>query len=111
MGVTLEGTVSGVAIGSHSETPGLGANATKPEFLEQFLGGRQFTAVKGGAGAAEETSEDDSEVDGGTGATVVAEAETSEIDALTGATITSNAVANAVNLAVTYYNEYLAEGV
>ncbi len=38
VGITNEGTVSGVSVISHSETPGLGANAAKPSFLRQFVG-------------------------------------------------------------------------
>lgn len=101
VGLLMDGTVSGMSIGSHSETPGLGANATKPEFLDQFVGGKQFAVVKGGQAAA----------DSGAGATIVADEAVSQIDALTGATITSNAVKNAVNLATGFYYQYLAEGV
>lgn len=73
VGVTADGTCSGVSIISHAETSGLGANATKPAFRDQFVGKSGTVAVT---------------KDGG------------EINALTGATITSRAVANGVNSAL-----------
>ena len=36
-GIDAEGAITGVVILSHDETPGLGANAEKPDFLNQFL--------------------------------------------------------------------------
>ena len=71
-------------ITAHDETPGLGANATDPEWLEQF----------------KETD----------GPLVVAKSPTgavNEVQALTGATITSRGVASAVNLAREFGEQYL----
>ena len=73
VGVGLDGTVTGVSIISMSETSGLGANANRESFRQQYIG-------KSGALAVSK--------DGG------------EIDALTGATITSRAVTSGVNSAV-----------
>lgn len=73
VGVNRDGTVSGVEIVKSSETSGLGANAKKPWFREQFVG---LT------GTVQVTK------DGGV------------IDALTGATITSRAVCAGVTSAV-----------
>lgn len=73
VGVSSSGTVSGVEIVKSSETSGLGANAKKPAFREQFIGLSGTVAVT---------------KDGGT------------IDALTGATITSRAVSNGVTSAL-----------
>lgn len=73
VGVDHEGVVTGVEIVKTAETSGLGANAGKPVFKEQF---------KGLSGSVAVTK------DGGS------------IDALTGATITSRAVCNGVNSAV-----------
>lgn len=73
VGVGADGTVTGVDIISHAETSGLGANATKPAFKDQYRGQTGPLAVK---------------KDGGT------------IDALTGATITSRAVTSGVNAAL-----------
>lgn len=72
VGIAADGTVSGISIISHAETSGLGANATKPEWQEQFKGLEGEAAV---------------EKDGGT------------IVALTGSTITSRAVCDGVNAA------------
>lgn len=75
-GVDLEGNVQGVSILSQSETAGLGANATKESFLDQFIGKVFGITVTKNAPAE------------------------NEIKALTGATITSKAVTNAVNAAI-----------
>lgn len=72
IGVRTDGTVSGVSIIRQSETAGLGAKATQPEFTDQFIGKSGEVLVT---------------KDGG------------EIDALTGATITSRAVCSAVSAA------------
>ncbi len=77
------GMVTGVEILSHSETPGLGANATSEAFRNQFKDNPSlhgFSVVKDGTGGTE-----------------------GKIDAITGATITSNAVTNAVNEALNIY--------
>ncbi|MDL2237689.1 RnfABCDGE type electron transport complex subunit G [Christensenellaceae bacterium OttesenSCG-928-K19] len=87
IGIDTEGTVTGVDIGSHEETPGLGANATKPEFLGQYEGTTgPLVVVKAATGAEE------------------------EITALTGATITSDAVTNSVNTVRSFFEENLKEG-
>lgn len=88
VGVDTEGTITGLAIVDCSnETPGLGANASKPEFYEQFAGkSGELTVVKTGA-----TSD-------------------SEVDAITGATITSKAVTGAVNEVTNYFNENVKGG-
>lgn len=80
VGITTDGTVSGVSILSISETAGLGMKATQPEFYEQYQGKQteSFYVSK----------------DGGNG---------EPIDALSGATITSRAVTGAVNTALAYY--------
>ena len=88
-GETALGKVTGVEILSHSETPGLGANAANDSFLKEYkvdITASGFSVVKDGTG-------------GGDG----------RIDAITGATITSNAVTNAVNEALNIYMS-LAEG-
>ena len=78
VGISADGTVTGVSIISMSETSGLGANATKEGFRAQYLGKTGALAVS---------------KDGG------------EIDALTGATITSRAVTRGVNSALTAASE------
>lgn len=80
VGITADGTVSGISILSISETAGLGMRATEPAFYEQYQGkqAEKFVVSK----------------DGGDG---------EPIDALSGATITSRAVTGAVNAALGYY--------
>ncbi len=73
VGVSTEGTVTGLVVRHLSETYGLGANAlTDTDFLAQFLN-------TSGEAAVGET-----------------------VDALTGATVTSKAITRAVNSAVAY---------
>ena len=73
VGVSNEGTVTGLVVRDMSETYGLGANAlTDTEFLSQYLG-----------------TSGDAEVG-------------NNIDAITGATVSSKAVTRAVNAAVAY---------
>ena len=77
--INPDGSVKAVEILDVSnETPGLGQNATKPGFYEQFIGKScETSVVKNGAVA-----------------------EKGEVDAITGATITSKAVSRAVNEAL-----------
>lgn len=84
VGIDTEGVITGVEIGSHEETPGLGANATDPEFLAQYVGADGPIAVV-------KTPTDSK----------------TEITAITGATITSTAVTDAVNLVREFYETYL----
>lgn len=73
VGVDSTGACSGVAIVNSGETSGLGDNAKKPAFRDQFVGKTGSVAVT---------------KDGG------------DIDALTGATITSRGVSEAVTSAL-----------
>jgi len=75
--------VMGIDYLSINETPGLGMNATDEEFTSQFNGATDMlTVVKQGAGG-------------------------NQIDAVSGATITSQAVTDAVNEALEFYNDYV----
>ncbi len=85
VGFDMNKTVTGVSVLSHSETPGLGANAAKPGFLEQFIG----IADAGNLAVAK---------DGGS------------VDAVTAATISSRAVTNAINSAAGHYDQLAADG-
>lgn len=78
VGVSADGTVTGVSILSLAETPGLGALATEEWFRAQFAGKSGTLAVN---------------KDGG------------EIEAITSATITSRAVTSGVNEAITWVAE------
>ena len=77
VGITADGTISGISYLSISETAGLGMKATESSFTEQYVGkqAEKFAVSK----------------DGGDG---------EPIDALSGATITSRAVTGAVNVAL-----------
>jgi Na+-translocating ferredoxin:NAD+ oxidoreductase subunit G len=77
-GISADGLLSGVRIGNHAETPGLGANATLPLFYEQFNG----MAATQDIGVSKTAKSD------------------TEILAITGATITSRAVAEGVNTSI-----------
>lgn len=84
-GISVDGEVTGMKVVSHSETPGLGANSTKPEFKNQFkdkLASSNIYVVK--------SSPKDN-----------------EIQAITGATITSKGVTDGVNLALDVFNSKL----
>lgn len=84
-GITKDGTVKAIKILNHSETPGLGARSTEPEFYEQF-NDRSVLPLKVVKGTAENPD---------------------EIAAISGATITSTAVTNGVNAAVEYWSKKL----
>ena len=76
--------VTGVRIASHSETPGLGANADSDSFLSQYVGkGAGISVIKAGTPAE------------------------NEILAVTAATISSRAITDAVNEAMDYYENHL----
>ena len=80
IGIQVDGTVNQISFLSLSETTGLGMEAKKPAFYEQFSNKNVENFVYTKAGAAADN----------------------EIDALSGATITTNAVTNAVNAGIVY---------
>jgi electron transport complex protein RnfG len=86
VGISNDGTVSGIKILKHAETPGLGANAKNPSFSDQYKGKSVNTMIE-----------------------VVKTPPTAdeEIQAITGATITSRAVTKAVNEAREIYTSAL----
>jgi len=90
VGIDNNSKVSGIEITSHTETPGLGANATNQEFKDQYKdkSAENIIEVKKGATTKDEP----------------------EISALTGATITSRAITKGVNSATGYYSKILKEG-
>ena len=89
VGIAADGTVKGVEMLSISETAGLGMKADEAEFKDQFKDKQveMFSYTKNG-----EEGDD-------------------KIDAISGATITTNAVTNAVNSALVYYQNELGGGV
>lgn len=90
IGVSNEGTVTGLVIRDMEETLGLGRNAlTDADFLAQFLDTDGNVAIA--------TSGEDAF----SGATGEADAEAEVmVDAVTGATVTSKAIARSINSAV-----------
>jgi len=86
VGLDSDGLIKGLSVGSNDESPGLGANAAKPEFYDQF-------AEKSAPLSVTKSSSTDH----------------SQIVAITGATKTSKGITNAVNLACECYAEYIAE--
>lgn len=87
VGITADGTVTGVGFLAISDTPGLGMKAKEPAFKDQFNG------------KAAQTFE----------VTKTAASGDAQIQAISGATITSNAVTNAVNAAVYFYTSCTAQ--
>ena len=85
VGIDMQGEINGVRIVEHTETPGLGANAESPAFINQYKGKSGTLKVTKAAPGA------------------------NEIQAVTSATITSNAVTKGVNDALSYYWQSLAK--
>lgn len=83
VGVSENGSVTGVSILDHSETAGLGSKADSPDFLHQYIGKSGTVTVNSGRNA---------------------------INAITGATVTSKAVTEGVNTALTAVLNYSEEG-
>ncbi len=82
-GIDAEGKITGISILTINETPGLGMNAKKDSFREQYVGKSGELAVN---------------KDGG------------EIVAITSATVTSRAVTKAVNQALALYESVAGKG-
>ena len=89
VGIATDGTVKGIEMLSISETAGLGMKADEADFKDQFKDKKveKFSYTKSG-----ESGED-------------------KIDAISGATITTNAVTNAVDSALVYFQNELGGGV
>lgn len=86
-GITKEGQITGIGFLSISETPGLGMNAENPEFKDQF------------AGKSLQTFE----------VTKTSPSADNQIAAISGATFTSTAVTGAVNAAVYFAENCIAQ--
>lgn len=85
VGISKDGQITGINIGSMTETPGLGTKAAVSPFKDQYEGKatKELNVVKGKA------SSDD------------------QIEAISGATITSKAVTKGVNAAIKVFNDSL----
>ena len=84
VGLSADGTVTGIAFTELNETPGMGSLCGEPAFKDQFLNVKtdRFT-LNGGD---------------------------SPIDSVTGATISSRAVVNAINAALDFFRSYQKGG-
>ncbi|MCT4632165.1 MAG: RnfABCDGE type electron transport complex subunit G [Firmicutes bacterium] len=82
-GISTDNSLTGVRVGNHNETPGLGANALLPSFYEQYNG----MSVEGEVGVAKANPQEN------------------QIQAIAGATITSQAVTDGVNMAAEVVKE------
>jgi electron transport complex protein RnfG len=79
VGVSVDGSVTGVSILSHSETSGLGTKAMTEEFLSQYVGATGQLTVKTGA--------------------------STDIDHISGATVSSRGITSGVNMALAFIAE------
>ena len=86
VGISNDGVITGFDVISNSETAGLGSKCTAPDFTAQFAGKNADILKYTKTGAAAEN----------------------EIDAISGATRTTNAVTQAVNSAIIFYQENFA---
>lgn len=85
-GISSDGEVTGVTIGTQSETPGLGTRITEEAFLNQYVGKgteQELITTKGG-----ETGDE-------------------YVNAITGATVSAEAVTDGVNVAISAFEEVL----
>lgn len=83
-GVGVDGTVKGVRMGNHSETPDLGSRAKNPEFYEQYAGlstEEEIVVIKIGSPVG------------------------NQIHAISGATVTSNAMTAGVMEAIEIFKQ------
>lgn len=88
VGISTDGSLTGIYVGNNSETPGLGAKASLPAFKDQFKGKKidsPLEVIKSG------------------------QAKDNQIQAISGATITSKAVTAGVNTAINLYKEVLSD--
>lgn len=82
------GKITGFDVVDQSETAGLGSKCTEPTFKSQFTGKSATALEYTKSGAAQDN----------------------QIDAISGATITTNAVTEAVNAAIVFYQENFGSG-
>ncbi|MGL6107626.1 RnfABCDGE type electron transport complex subunit G [Romboutsia sp.] len=85
VGISKDGKLTGINIGSMTETPGLGTKAAVSPFKDQYEGklAKELMVVKGNSSGD------------------------NQIEAISGATITSKAVTKGVNAAIQVFNESL----
>ena len=77
VGVSLEGNITGVIIGSNNETPGLGSKATAPAFVNQF----NEVGINDNLIVVKQNKKASNEIQAVSGATVSSRAITKGVDA------------------------------
>ncbi|MDO4754047.1 MAG: RnfABCDGE type electron transport complex subunit G [Bacillota bacterium] len=82
-GLGMDGTIKGVRVGSHTETPDLGSKATQPEFYEQFTGLSMSEPIQ---------------------VIKIGEPNGNQIHAISGATVTSSGVTDGVMQAIEIFH-------
>lgn len=87
-GIDVNGTVTGLRIGSHNETPGLGAKAKDEAFFSQYANKSATSEI--GTSKTSATGND--------------------IQAITGATISSVAISNGANASIEAFNWIIENG-
>lgn len=87
-GIDLDGAVTGVRMGTHQETPGLGAKGKEPEFYKQYDGKRADAPIE----------------------VVKSPPSGNEIQAISGATISSRGITSGVNASGEAYQWILENG-
>ena len=130
VGISADGTVTGIAFTELNETPGMGSLCGEPAFKDQFVGVKTDRFDLSGSGlvidgASEATGTADSAsgatgtADAATGATAssdtaesvtVMTGSSTEIDGVSGATKSSRAVVNAINAALDFFRTYKKGG-
>ena len=83
IGISSDGVITGFQPISHSETPGFGAKCEEDEFKDQFNGMKASAIEYSKTGKSKDN----------------------EIDAISGATRSTNAITQAVNSAIIFYQE------
>jgi electron transport complex protein RnfG len=87
VGFLADGTITGLAFTTITETAGMGMKAVEPAFRDQFKD-KNVEAFKLNKAGGSTTDE--------------------EIDSISGASVTSGAVVNAVNAALDFYRNQIA---
>ena len=110
VGLSANGTVTGIAFTELNETPGMGSLCGEPAFKDQFLGVKTDWFVLSGSGTVVEgTSETTGTADSGQSIPITT-GSTAAIDGVTGATKSSRAVVNAINAALDFFRSYQKGG-
>ena len=130
VGISADGTVTGIAFTELNETPGMGSLCGEPAFKDQFVGvktdrfdlsgsGLVIDGASEATGTADTASEATGTADAASGATTSSDTvesvtvftgSSTAIDGVTGATKSSRAVVNAINAALDFFRTYKKGG-